>query len=71
MPLRALGYALSPSNQVILADQSVTSATKGDGCIYSNLEIFKFGMNLWLIIPCLIYLKNFKKYKQTLYPIVL
>lgn len=41
MPLRALGYALNPSNQVILADQSVTSATKGDGCIYTNLKDFQ------------------------------
>ncbi|MDI9863804.1 serine hydrolase domain-containing protein [Flectobacillus sp. DC10W] len=41
MPLRALGYALNPSNQVIGADQSITSATKGDGCIYTNLRDFQ------------------------------
>lgn len=41
MPLRALGYALSNVNQVIPADQSVTSATKGDGCIYTNLKDYR------------------------------
>ena len=27
-----------PSDQGVLADQSVTSATRGDGCVYTSLE---------------------------------
>ncbi|RYU94794.1 serine hydrolase domain-containing protein [Emticicia agri] len=35
---RAMGYARDKSGKVVFADQSITSATKGDGCVYSSLE---------------------------------
>lgn len=37
MPNRAMGYAKNESGEIIFSDQSITSATKGDGCIYTNL----------------------------------
>jgi CubicO group peptidase (beta-lactamase class C family) len=44
MPLRALGYAQDSTGKVVLADQSITSATKGDGCIYTSLNDYQ----IWL-----------------------
>lgn len=35
---RAYGYARDESGQLVFADQSLTSATKGDGGIYTSLE---------------------------------
>ncbi|MFN8354336.1 MAG: serine hydrolase domain-containing protein [Spirosomataceae bacterium] len=35
---RAMGYARNEQGQLIASDQSVTSATKGDGCVYTSLR---------------------------------
>lgn len=40
MPARALGYALR-NGKVTGSDQSITSATKGDGCVYTSLADYK------------------------------
>jgi len=37
IPNRAMGYALDGLGKIRPSDQSVTSATKGDGCIYTSL----------------------------------
>jgi CubicO group peptidase (beta-lactamase class C family) len=37
MPNRAMGYAKNDTGEIIFSDQSITSATKGDGCVYTNL----------------------------------
>lgn len=38
IPNRAMGYARNEKGELIFSDQSITSATKGDGCIYTSLE---------------------------------
>ncbi|MBC5992384.1 serine hydrolase domain-containing protein [Pontibacter cellulosilyticus] len=38
IPNRAIGYAVNAAGEMILSDQSVCSATKGDGCIYTSLR---------------------------------
>ncbi|RFS14804.1 serine hydrolase [Emticicia sp. C21] len=38
MPNRAMGYARNKEGKLVFSDQSITSATKGDGCVYSSLE---------------------------------
>lgn len=38
MPNRAMGYARNKEGKLIYSDQSITSATKGDGCVYTSLE---------------------------------
>ena len=37
IPHRAVGYARDSSKRIIFSDQSVTSATKGDGGVYTSL----------------------------------
>ena len=38
IPYRAMGYAKNKQGKLIASDQSITSATKGDGCVYTSLE---------------------------------
>jgi CubicO group peptidase (beta-lactamase class C family) len=38
IPHRAMGYARDSSGHIIPSDQSVTSATKGDGGVYTSLS---------------------------------
>jgi CubicO group peptidase (beta-lactamase class C family) len=38
IPNRAMGFAKNEKNEIIPSDQSVTSATKGDGCVYTSLN---------------------------------
>lgn len=40
MPDRALGYAVR-DGQISESDQSITSATKGDGCLYTSVADYK------------------------------
>jgi len=40
MPDRALGYALC-DHKITPSDQSITSATKGDGCLYTSLADYE------------------------------
>lgn len=40
MPDRALGYALR-AGKVTASDQSITSATKGDGCLYTSVADYR------------------------------
>lgn len=40
MPDRALGYALR-AGKITLSDQSITSATKGDGCLYTSVADYQ------------------------------
>ncbi|MBA4853559.1 beta-lactamase family protein [Emticicia sp. BO119] len=35
---RAMGYARNREGKLIFSDQSITSATKGDGCVYTSIE---------------------------------
>jgi CubicO group peptidase (beta-lactamase class C family) len=41
IPNRAMGYARNDKGELIFSDQSITSATKGDGCIYTSIEDYK------------------------------
>ncbi|MFC5410657.1 serine hydrolase domain-containing protein [Larkinella bovis] len=41
IPNRAMGYARNPDNTIRFSDQSVTSGTKGDGCVYTSLTDYK------------------------------
>ncbi len=41
IPHRAMGYAKNKSGEIIFSDQSITSATKGDGCVYTSLNDYK------------------------------
>ena len=41
IPNRAMGYAEDESGAIQAADQSVTSATKGDGCIYTSIKDYQ------------------------------
>lgn len=38
IPNRAMGYARNKAGKMIFSDQSITSATKGDGCVYTSLD---------------------------------
>ena len=38
IPNRAMGFAKNEKNEIIPSDQSITSATKGDGCVYTSLN---------------------------------
>lgn len=38
---RAMGYARNKEGQLVFSDQSITSATKGDGCVYTSLDDFQ------------------------------
>ncbi|KAA9353905.1 serine hydrolase domain-containing protein [Larkinella humicola] len=41
IPNRAMGYARNQDQTVRFSDQSVTSGTKGDGCVYTSLADYK------------------------------
>jgi CubicO group peptidase (beta-lactamase class C family) len=45
IPHRAMGYARDSSGQIIPSDQSVTSATKGDGGVYTSLADYAKWIN--------------------------
>ncbi|HEV2482713.1 MAG TPA: serine hydrolase domain-containing protein [Puia sp.] len=45
IPHRAMGYARDSSGQIIPSDQSVTSATKGDGGVYTSLSDYAKWIN--------------------------
>jgi len=38
IPYRAMGYARNKEGKLVFSDQSITSATKGDGCVYTSLD---------------------------------
>lgn len=38
---RAMGYARGKNGEIMFSDQSITSATKGDGCVYTSLEDYQ------------------------------
>lgn len=38
MANRAIGYARNKEGRLFFLDQSITSATKGDGCVYTSLD---------------------------------
>lgn len=40
-PNRAMGYARNEKREMVLTDQSITSATKGDGCVYTSLTDYQ------------------------------
>lgn len=46
IPERAFGYALDEAGKVRFSDQSTTSATKGDGGVYTSLEDYRRWYNL-------------------------
>lgn len=46
IPNRAFGYALDEAGKVRFSDQSTTSATKGDGGVYTSLEDYRRWYNL-------------------------
>ncbi|MCP9770863.1 class A beta-lactamase-related serine hydrolase [Lacihabitans sp. LS3-19] len=41
IPNRAYGYALNENKQLFFSDQSLTSATKGDGGVYTSLDDYE------------------------------
>ncbi|MGV3559846.1 serine hydrolase domain-containing protein [Larkinella arboricola] len=41
IPNRAMGYARNPDNTIRFSDQSITSGTQGDGCVYTSLTDYK------------------------------
>jgi len=41
IPNRAMGYARNEKGEITFSDQSITSATKGDGCVYTSLNDYK------------------------------
>jgi CubicO group peptidase (beta-lactamase class C family) len=41
IPNRAFGYALNEKDSLLFSDQSLTSATKGDGGIYTSLDDYE------------------------------
>lgn len=45
IPHRAMGYARDSSGRIIPSDQSVTSATKGDGGVYTSLSDYSKWIN--------------------------
>ncbi len=45
IPHRAMGYARDPAGHIIPSDQSITSATKGDGGVYTSLSDY----SKWII----------------------
>ena len=38
---RAMGYKRSKNGEIVFSDQSITSATKGDGCVYTSLTDYQ------------------------------
>lgn len=45
IPNRAMGYARNEKGEFVLSDQSLTSATKGDGCVYTSLNDYEKWIN--------------------------
>ena len=45
IPHRAMGYARDSTGQIIPSDQSITSATKGDGGVYTSLSDYAKWIN--------------------------
>lgn len=45
IPNRAMGYAKNKKGEIEFKDQSITSATKGDGCVYTSLNDYKKWVN--------------------------
>jgi CubicO group peptidase (beta-lactamase class C family) len=41
IPNRAMGYARDKNGKIRFSDQSTTSGTKGDGCVYTSLTDYK------------------------------
>ncbi|GAB3923541.1 serine hydrolase domain-containing protein [Larkinella terrae] len=41
IPNRAMGYARDKNGKIRFSDQSITSGTKGDGCVYISLTDYK------------------------------
>jgi CubicO group peptidase (beta-lactamase class C family) len=41
IPHRAMGYARNEQGEIVFSDQSTTSATKGDGCVYTSLSDYQ------------------------------
>lgn len=41
IPNRTFGYAKNAQGEIVFSDQSITSATKGDGCVYTSLNDYK------------------------------
>ncbi|WP_259015639.1 serine hydrolase domain-containing protein [Emticicia fluvialis] len=48
IPNRAMGYARNKEGKLFFADQSITSATKGDGCVYTSLVDYEKWYNALL-----------------------
>lgn len=45
---RAFGYRINKANEILWGDQSITSSTKGDGCVYINkFEYVKWIQNIF------------------------
>lgn len=45
IPDRAMGFAINQKNEITPSDQSITSATKGDGCVYTSLNDYQNWMS--------------------------
>ena len=41
IPNRAMGFAVNEKNEMVESDQSITSATKGDGCVYTSMNDYQ------------------------------
>ena len=41
IPHRAMGFARTKEGKLVDSDQSITSATKGDGCVYTSLKDYQ------------------------------
>ncbi len=41
MKSRALGYAANSNEEIILTDQNITTATQGDGCVYTSINDYQ------------------------------
>lgn len=41
IPNRAMGFARNEKKEIVPSDQSITSATKGDGCVYTSIDDYQ------------------------------
>ncbi|MES2796353.1 MAG: serine hydrolase domain-containing protein [Bacteroidota bacterium] len=41
IPNRAMGFTRDQMGEIVASDQSITSATKGDGCVYTSLNDYQ------------------------------
>ena len=41
IPNRAMGFTRNKENEIMESDQSITSATKGDGCVYTSINDYQ------------------------------